>query len=479
MINFIVKLRIFLWSMLALAVFFVLFMAVVPGGKITYSHGFEGNNSFIGNLTPIDRVKPDGKTIIGDPVYFSLYTPRAFNDSKMTLKYKRRGDLSDAPIIEVGVLVDAQSWRYDLLPIENKIIDEISLSWNTIREGDVVLLQRENNATSFKKFDSVKEFIDDLPRLEEIALYNYDLKTDYVLDDYFKSEELKQNFYSIRSSYEFYTYIKDEDLDFKFTFLDLNKNKDMDAVDILVYYRDEIIDSKHMEDDGNFNDDGKVGNSRDLELKIPGLPEGVYKIEIRANDDIVTKDISTKQQKMAFVNNVWLADEGSKDITLYTNSNILNVKTTNPASLQKIYFKGETLDLNETYKQFSVKSASSSREMKLNKDGVILAGLGVFGFSDSDLIDPRFKKVDSNINVDEDGINYILADYNSPLLDGEWKVVEVEFDLSRAYREKNKYNFVISVPGLKPEEINNSLEIGRIKFDLTGTNLLEYIKRRK
>jgi len=478
MTNPVIKLRIFLWSILGFAVFFVLFMAVIPGGKITYSHDFEGADSFIGRLTPIERVKSDGKTIIADPVYFSLYTPRAFNAAKMILKYKRIDDTNSSPLVEAGVLVDGRSWRYDLVPVDNRIIDQISLVWKTVREGDIVLLQREDISTSTKKYSSIKEFLEDLPSLDSVALYNYDLKTDYILDNYLKQDELQENFHSIRSSYEFYTYIKDEDLDFKFTFFDLNKNKDKDAIDILVYYQDEVIDSKHLDDDGNFTDNGEMGKTRDLVLKIPGLPEGVYKIAMKGNDDIVTKNILTKQQKIAFINNLWLADEGGGNTTLYTNSKILNVKTSNPASLQKIYFRGEELDLNETYKQFSVKSASTSRKIELQKDGVVLAGSGVFSFNDDNLVDPGIKKVDANIDINKAGINYILADYKSPSVDGEWNVVELEFDLSRAYREENKYNFIISIPGMLAEEKNNGIEIGEIAFDLTGTSLFKYLKRR-
>ena len=106
-------------------------MAVVPSGKITYVYDFKKDNYFISKLTPDARVEErqnNKQKIIGDPVYFSLRTPRRFNKAKLTLKYKRckqepQCAPANLPIIEVGALVDKTVWRYDLEPIENYIME--------------------------------------------------------------------------------------------------------------------------------------------------------------------------------------------------------------------------------------------------------------------------------------------------------------------------------------------------------------------
>ena len=51
------KVRIFLWALLAVAVGWLLYMAVVPGGKISYAWKPGDDNFFIGKLTPEERVK--------------------------------------------------------------------------------------------------------------------------------------------------------------------------------------------------------------------------------------------------------------------------------------------------------------------------------------------------------------------------------------------------------------------------------------
>ena len=196
---------------------------------------------------------------------------------------------------------------------------------------------------------------------------------------------------------------------------------------------------------------------------------------------VITKNIITKQQKLAFINKLWLADGGNSNIVLYTDSREIRAQTVNPGSLQTIEAGGSELVIGETYKQFSVEvgeepssEASELSSVVLEKDDVILAGDGVFSFSESGFIDPKFKKVDANLDVNKDGINYVLANYKIPQDDGEWKIAQVEFDLKKAYSENGKYGFLISIPGLRADDgIDDYVEIGEIKIDLTGKSLFE------
>ncbi|MCX6796691.1 MAG: hypothetical protein NTW06_04320, partial [Candidatus Falkowbacteria bacterium] len=165
----IIKFRIILWSLLGLVVLWLLYMGIVPSGKITYDTDFKNDNFFIKKLTPAERVDEikrnvppslfqsfgeASQKIIGDPVYFSLRTPRRFNSANIEIKYKNNSEL---PIIETGVLVDKIVWRYNTKPIENRVIDQLSVKWNMIKSGETIFLQRE------KKYKSVEEFLKNLP----------------------------------------------------------------------------------------------------------------------------------------------------------------------------------------------------------------------------------------------------------------------------------------------------------------------------
>jgi hypothetical protein len=467
----IIKIRIVLWAVLGAVVVWLLYMGVVPSGQIAYVKDFSDDNYFIKKLTPEERVKDmidGGQKIIGDPVYFALRTPRRFSKVMLELKYRNESEL---PVIEAGVLVDKTVWRYNLQPIENRIIDQLALVWDVTRKDSVMLLQKE------KKFNSIDEFLNNLPDREEMALYNYDLKTEYVLPSYASSSEERVINYALRGSFEFYTYIKGEVLDFTFNFADLNQNKDHDPIDLYLYYDNQLLTSRHLDDNDLAIDNGEVSDRGEIKIKLGSLPEGVYKIELKVNDDIVTKKIITKQSKLAFINKVWLVN-GDKNISLYSDSNVLQAKIINPGSLQTIKAKEKELAISETYKQFSLKVATGTYEIKIDKGDIILAGDGVFSFSPDDLFNPQFKKVTLGFDINQEGINYVLARYNIPKTEEEWKIAQAEFDLTRAYREFKKYNIILAIPGLRvDDDIKDFIEVDEIKMELEGTILLEKINK--
>lgn len=471
------KIRFFLWVILFGIMFWLFWMAIVPSGKIIYINDFEKENEFIQKLSPQDRVEPTSngtQKIIGDPIYFSLRTPRRFEKAKFTIKYKNKSNLS---IIEMGPLVDKTLWQYDLRPLENKIIDQLSMVWDVKREGDLILLQR-NNLSASSTYSSIDDFVNNLPDTERIAVYNYNLDYEYFIDGYEASEVEKSIDYSIRGPFSFYTYIKNEDLNFDFSILDINENKDKDSVVLNLYYDGELIDSVSLEDDGISGEEQGESEFRNIRMQSAGLPEGVYKIELKVNDDIVTKNIKTTQSKIAFVNKLWIYKENENVPSVFTDSKKLNAQTVNPASLQKIKIGDKDLDLEETYKLFSTDLDFGMNEIVLEKDDIILSGNGVFSFSEEELFNPKIKQVDSNLDIDKDNIDYIISRYEYPIEDGEWKIAEVNLDIANAYREFYKNSILISVPGLRSDDdIDDYIEIDEIKAKLEGTSLWNKMKK--
>lgn len=465
------------------AVFVLAWLAVVPSGKITYFSNFKGYNDFIGQLTPKERIvaESDGtQDIIGNPAYFTLRTARPFNEAKITIKFQTDPNL---PIVEAGVSKDGRTWQYDLQPLYNAKLEDLMKNWSVLRQGDLVLLQLT------QKFATVNDFLKNPPAMDKVALYNYDWKNNYILPDYQPQNSTSTMCRPLVGAYQFYTYLKNENLADDFVFQDLNKNLDPDPIDVNVYYNDKLIDSEHLDDDGITNDSGAQKPWRHLKLNLANLPEGVYKIDVRANGDIVTRTITTGQSKMAFINNLPLADapEVSCGRNLFTDGRTLSAQTSHPAKLEKIkIIKGggatsssEELDISQTYKIFTVNNlpVSGSRIILAN-DGIALSSDGLFSFSAAQMIDPRVKDVDADFNADLEGVDYILARYAPPVKQGDWLIAQADFDLSNAFRKWNKYYFLISAPGLSTDDgINDKTRIKEIKIDLTGTSLWEKISK--
>jgi hypothetical protein len=486
MLYFRTKIRIIWIAAIIVAVFVLAWLAIIPSGKITYSTNFKGFNDFIGRLTPKERVsaeKNGTQDLISDPVYFSLRTPRTFDSGKMTINFKVA---SGTPIVEAGVSTDGRTWQYNLQPLYNSKIEDLMKRWNEIGEtststlpgrgghpsaggDDLILLQRN------KVYSSVDEFLKNPPAMNKVALYNYDLKTNYLLSGYRPQNSTTTMCRQLAGAYQFYTYIKDEKLFDDFVFQDMNKLTGKNSININVYYADKLIDSEHLDDDGVV--DGSLAQklSRHLRLDLANLPEGVYKIDVRADGDIITRKITTAQSKLAFINNLPLASSTGADCreNFFTDGQTLTVQTSHPNKLGiiKIISSSTSQDLNvdEAYKIFTASNLpESGSEIILANDGVTLASDGLFSLSADGMIDPRLKSVDVNFDADRDGVDYVLARYTPPVKNGDWFTAQANFDLKNSFRLWNKYYFLISAPGLST---SSEMEIKNIKFELSGTTL--------
>ncbi len=291
----------------------------------------------------------------------------------------------------------------------------------------------------------------------------------------------------MRGSFQFYTYIKNEELDFNFELIDLNQNTKEDRVDINLYYQDKLITAKTLEDDGVEDDSGEVSDLRQLRLKLADLPEGVYKIECRANDDILTKKISTQQSKLSFLGNLWFyfsdPKEKIQETVLYTDSREISAKTESPANLQNIKINAgeisQEFKLPETYKKFSHKiETATTAKVYFNPNNIFINGDGVFSFKKDSLLNPTFTRITPRTDLDKQGIDYVLANYTPPRAEEKWKKAKINFDLSRAYQEDGKYNFIISIPGMDYEEGKKSgVKIDKIRVNLQGKTLKEKLKQ--
>jgi len=462
------KFRIFLFSALALLIIFLIYKAIVPFGEIYYQADICDTSFFISKLKPLDRVNGECQNIItGDPVYFNLNTSRTFDTGILTLKYKSSPTASGTvgvvnPIIEIGVLADVQK-HYLLKPLENKILDK--LSWDIITENGISLWQRE------KKYEDISQFLDNIQKIsqDKIATYYYDLPSANVIPNYGNYLVSSKAFPSgsipeLIGSYQFYTYIENEKLDFIFKFKKLDNDKD-GAGSINVYYKNNLVKQSNIPTDGS------------IELKMENQPAGFYKIAVNAPDNIITEKINSTHRIISFINKIQLAKTAEPGlINITTDSSEIFIRTVNPDSLQKIMAEDEIINIAETYRQFSQIINSPKTDIKLAKDGIEIAGDGMFSFSADALYNPNYKKINKNTNLEN--IDYIIAKYKPSSTQEEWKTKTIEFDLKNAYRYESAYGFIISIPGLKADDdIDDFIEIGEIEIKLTGTTLWEKTKQ--
>ena len=470
----------------------IVWFKVVPSGKITYYLNYPakinilGGKGFIGNFTPADRVsiKPGQMAnISGDPVYFSVFTPRTFSQAKVIVTYQDNLTTS-TPIIEAGVLVDNVVWRYQLASLENKILDNDFSTWFKIKSGDTLLLQKD------KKFSSVADFLTSLKNEPQsicdsnsvrtcLALYNVNsLNSDNY--DLNKIISFKPITIPLQGASQFYFMARgNQDLKFDFDFTDLNLDKKSDPVIISIYHGDKKIYSTTVSDNSGGDGTGVVRNfSVPLSYLAISSSTDLYKLEIKAGDDIVTKKINQAPSALNIIGKIHPVTVSSLPLSFWTDSSFIKLTTNNPASRQEISYGNKSFSLQAPYQQFEFSSNEAGlKKVTLNKDDVILENDSVFSFTPDSFFNPDFKKVDEHFVLASD-TTYILANYNNPKdLGNNLKQASVILNTQEAYREQGKYSFMISVPGLSLANSGNLL-IKEVKIEFSGRSLIDKIKEK-
>lgn len=479
---FLFKLRLFFILLGLISVAAFLYLKVVPTGQIVYERDYEkalrSGKGFVYGFTPAERVDSSGAypRLVGDPVYFSLFTPRTFTSARVLITYRDRL-ASKKPLIELGVLKDKIARNYDLQPAENRLLDNLDGKWSKATADGVTFWQKAKNYSDLAAFqkdlaaNKLKDCADGPTSC--VAVYNYSLAYDYRLSGIKKDKPLVID-QPLRGEHQFYVYVSQDSLALDFSFLDMNQDKGQDPISVNLYYGGDLIDSGSL-DDNNPDPTGGITEEKSLSLAKKNLQPGVYKAEIKISDDVVIKKITSSSSKLSFINRIWPVS-ASGSLTLYTDTAYLLAKAFTPASLQTINFNNQSFALDEPYQQFefvSSDSANSAQAIRLAKDDVILENNGVFSWAADSLFNPNFPRVDSHLDLGE--IKYIVADYQEPVTQDDWKIATIDFSLLDSYRENGKYSFLISVPGLK-EGSNGYLEIKSIRVELSGRTWLEKLK---
>lgn len=421
-------------------------------------YDFSQDNAFISFLKPESRVseikEADGEfyqTMTSEPAYFELNLPLSFfKTAEIILDY----DNLNQEVVELGLEIG--EGNYYLKPLENKVLD--NLDWNRICNEEICLWQRG------KQHEDINSFLDNLPSLDKVGVYHYDIDEPYLIDNYESQVEYQELNYSLRGSHTFYTYLKDEVADFIFTLEDMNRSKGGDEIKVNLYdENNNLLFSDKMVDDGNPEGNEVVAIPRKLNFQTPELPEGVYRMEVVANDDVFIRQIRTKQQYIVFINKVYLGDtvdssfSPDKDVELLTNSKQIKAVVPHSEGFQILKIGGEELNLNEAYKQYSYINDKNEISVYIPKGDVLLQSDDLWSFDKHNFFDPRIRRVTTNRDLE--GLDFIIAKYQ-PM--GK---KQTQFNLYNVIRENGKIKFIISAPGLDVE--GNEIDVNKIKIEIS------------
>ncbi|MCX6714645.1 MAG: hypothetical protein NTX72_02435 [Candidatus Uhrbacteria bacterium] len=449
----------------------------VPSGTFSIQHSVHDASSFIDALAPHERVSDPKKdaegnwiqTIVADPVFFFVHPHRSFDTVDATVTFKN----TNTPLVEFGALASTNPERYILEPLQNLLIDQST--WSRTVDGEMILLQRKST------YKTIADFLAHPPSREEVATYHTDLSVPFRLANYSASNVVQTIPVSLRGAEVMKTYLKNEPIHFVFSYMDMNRDNGSDPITISV--TDETgrpIISMGAEDDGNISSNAHASIVKTLALDTSSLPEGVYKIELQADRDIFVRSIQTTQQKIVFLNGVYLGDEDGyhqtfAPVTFWTEAKRLSMQTRHAASVQTVMIGSKPFSITTPYQlTTTLVTEPGLIPVHVAKGDVEVLADAPVAFSPAQYFRPDTVRLLPHTDLDQLHVNYVLAKYTPPIIRDGWTIATVHLDAQKLLLDQGSWKFTFSTPEIA--EMKSSIDVKAIDLVMKRPAMLWYEK---
>ena len=441
-----------------------------PSGVLKISSNFLTEKPFISRLYPGIRTEIKGNILnkivsLKDNIaYFDVILPRLYKQIEIEIHYQ-----SPNPIAEIGGKLNGEDWSYKTKPLENKIIE--NCDWAKIENDSLILLQKN------KIYNSLEEFFATPPGAEEITEYRYTPINQKFKLDYAPSEESNKINTELRGSYKIYTYIKDESLKYSFEFMEINRKEGEDKISFSLKDNKQKLelDSGEIMDDGVTAASGDYSEVKIMTLEKNDLPEGVYEITINTTDDIITKTISTEQDKVIFGGKLKIArakeyfpDLMDESGVIYFSGDSLNITTKHEEGLQVVDINNTPQQISQVEEKLIIDSnlleENGLTEIKYQVGDLEFESDGFYSFSPAMFFYPKIKSLKYNTNIDN--FNYIISE-KLPSIEKQdgYTVAKAKFNINELFlNEDFALNFILDFPGIR--ETGQEVKIKKINITL-------------
>ncbi|OGL94038.1 hypothetical protein A2258_02975 [Candidatus Uhrbacteria bacterium RIFOXYA2_FULL_41_8] len=478
--NRIIQLFIILSPVIILIV--LLWIDLCPSGikEITFEMG--DSSPYVFNLLPSQRVSEIQSsdsgdpyvTIIDEPTYFSVALPHtSFDRVEVELVF----DPKDQPVVELGGLADIYSESYQLEPLFNSELEQ--QSWSEVSDGQTRLLQHEHN------FDSVQEFLENLPDQSQIATYHYDFEEPYRISNYQLSKTVKTIGVSLRGYHKYLTYLKNEPFYLAVDYMDMNRTTGADDAVIRVRNEeDEVMFEYFIKDDGDTIED-QISSDGTAIIGQSNWPEGVYSVELSGTSDIFWRSLETTQQYMTFVGKIYIADDigylsNPRATEFYTDAKHLAFETTHADSVQTVRVDGDMIGIAQSHEKYTYTVENAGVVYGYSSVGDLkISGDGKFAFAQSMFFNPDPVELNVYSDIDSLGVDYILTSYNLNNQAGDWLASLGSFDLGSLAVIDDTVKFTLSTPGLSEfggEVDVHSITVRFLKDSMTWREILSGLR---
>jgi hypothetical protein len=386
-------------------------------------------------------------------VYSNITVPS--NAEKIIISVRFRDNF---PENSAGLFMGAKTkggWRYQTKPLYLKCFEKFKYVPKIEEDGKKLYFL--NNKT----FSSIGEFTENIPRNSAVAT-NLEIGRKTIKLENYSQGELKINT-SLRGSYTFYVYAKNT-IELSVSKQDLNWHEGEDSLEVSVYdNQNKRAASRIMPDDGITNMSKTTAKIQTAKITIPDIIEGVYRIDMENDADLLIREIKINQNKLVVDRTIFLADNNMYGIEtipskLYTRAygnSIISLLVYHPEGYQNITINNKTININEILAEFNVLVNKSEDFIEIDSENndIIIGSANYYAFSKESYFDPlEYHLLDIE---DADYADYVLTDYEPPSEDDGWLIGTAEFNTNDLSIKDNKLSIVLNARHLGNEAYSN------------------------
>lgn len=451
----------FLWWGWLVFMVILLILAIRPSGQATYFLDHRYGNYFIHKLTPPERwsTSSDQLILTGQPAYFFLRPSRLFKEAEIKLTWQQRQE----PIyLEAGVLMDKANWQYQMAPLSNAALDQ--LTWPSVKSGDYQLWQRQN------KYNSWSHFLSQLPDYKKLAVYYWSPTTTKInVPDYSFSGEWQELPGQWRGPQQLVLYLGAEER------LAWRLNVSSDSWDQLSATEKTIeINVWDYQGQRRWTNKRQISEQQLAYDVIVGPWEaGVYRLEIKASPRILFK-LATKQTVFAWQGQIWPVGQLEKGWQIWTDVPEVVMQTIQPTSRQTIIAGHKPVKIEQTYQQVTAKVTGSDNLLQFKIGDIQLSGNGYFSLK-PDIFRAQPVKVDKFLIERLEQVDFVAAKYQSPqCFQGHCQAIAKLSLIGADWQSGDGYKIMLAAADsqLKADQ---PIVIERLEIKLTGSTLWQFV----
>ncbi len=419
-------------------------------------------------LSPAERISDkvsdsdyNSRNLTSQLVYFSI--PISSNSDAINVSIKFKDNFPENGKLYIGPR-DREEWHYKQYLVYSKLIETLMQEYNYEYNNGLILINLNN--TNNYTIDQIMSNPENLS-IKLITDQNISMKG-LKLDNY-KPGNFEINT-ALRESTEFYVYVKGN-LKVNVEKRDLNwydiNESGADELKIILYdLNGHIIANSTIRDDGITGKQIDKSNKNTIsgELLTDNLEEGVYRLVLSNNGDMIITKISLNQNKIVANKRVFLAQSNAY-FNNFDKKNQLFFKSpslSSPKLAVKTYHNNginQTINITNSLNSSSLTSYSldiptfnedhfivlsnseSLYKIIPEKSDIIISAPGYFSFSEDSWFNPlpygKFVyKNDINYIKSIEG-DYILVAYTPVISEGEWKEGSINIGTDNVYISNN------------------------------------------